>query len=80
MYPLGNNAYVTYQKLVKEDKIQATILLEEIAEKYHSIADKQYRQGKTEKSLATINEGLSLTPRDEALKELKKKILKRLSE
>jgi len=71
--PVGNNAYESYQQVLKLDpnNQQALLGLQKIADEHLSLAQQAKDQGQIEKSLQLINTGLSINPWHKKLEHLK---------
>ncbi len=71
--PVGNNAYESYQQVLKLDpnNQQALLGLKKIADEHLLLAQQAKDQGKIEKSLQLINTGLSINPWHKKLEHLK---------
>ncbi len=80
--PVGDNAYETYQILVKvaSDHPQLDNLLELIGDKYTEEAREKYNNKQWQQSLALITDGLSIIPDHSGLNQLKEDVLVKLAE
>lgn len=80
--PVGDNAYETYQTLVKvaSGHPQLDNLLEQIGDKYTEQAREQYNKKQWQQSLALITDGLAIVPDHSGLNQLKEDVLVKLAE
>jgi len=75
--PPGNNAYETYQQLLRlrPEHPMALRGIQQIANRYEILARRAYAQGENQRSLALIGEGLTIAPSHAGLAQLRQTIL-----
>lgn len=75
--PPGNNAYETYQQLLRlrPEHPMALRGIQQIANRYEILARRAYAAGENQRSLALIGEGLTIAPNHAGLAQLRQTIL-----
>ncbi|MDM8547754.1 hypothetical protein QUF61_14780 [Candidatus Venteria ishoeyi] len=75
--PPGNNAYETYRQILQKapDNDKAHQGLQQVAQRYVTLAQKEFDKGELQQCMALLNEGLAIAPNNTALVQLKQQVL-----